>query len=346
MKVSRIALALLIAVAASGPAAWCQDQMTVAKLSEAIVKKMVPLVKMAADTRAAMQASQADAFANIGDLFVESGKSKKPIASGEDILEAIRSDSDQAYLPPDVVFLPRTSMGWYESTGTLFAAFTFGVKGNDTLLGYFEKMQTDPLNEKWAGLFNAAAGEDTPERRASQALFKKVDAFYKGKGFKVVGTMDGIKYFWQSPDGVVSAAYDYFNDLSRVAAKVGEKAGSGPLVTLQVSPRMEGPKPVADPMPTALEKAGMTQEEYRGYVDALLLARADQGREAELDSPDMPGLPELPPDAPKEAVDQLNEAKAAYAKSMGPLLTIRKANLGLYKKHASELEAPLAALSQ
>jgi hypothetical protein len=346
LKVARIALAFLIAAASSSPACWGQDQMTVAKLTEAIARKMVPLVKMAAETRTAMQASQADAFANVGDLFVASGTSKKLIVSGQDVLEAIRSDSDQAYLPPGLTFLPLTSKGWYDSTGTLFAAFTFGIKGDEVLLGYFEKMQTDPLNEKWAGLFIAAQGEDSPERRASLAMFKKVDAFYRGKGFKVIGTKDGIKYFWQSPDGVVFAAYDYFNDLSRVAAKAGEKVGSGPLVTLLVSPRMEGPKPVADPMPAALEKAGMTQEEFTGYLNALLLARADQPREAELDSPDMPGLPELPPDAPKEAVDQLNEAKAAYAKSMGPLLAIRKANLGLYKKRSSELEAPLAALSQ
>jgi hypothetical protein len=346
LQASRIALALLIAATSSGPASRAQDQMTVAKLSEAIVKKMVPLVKMAADTRAAMQASQADAFANLGDLFVATGTSKKPIATGEDVLEAVRSISDQAFLPPGTTFLPLTSKGWYESTGGLLAVFTFGMKGDEVLLGYFEKMQTDPQDEKWAGLYLSASSEDSPARRASLAMFKKVDAFYRGKGFKVIGTHDGIKYFWQSPDEAIYAAYDYFNDLSRVSAKVGEKSWSGPLLTLQASPKMEGPKPVADPMPAALEKAGMTQEEFTGYLNALLLARADQPREAELDSPDMPGLPELPPDAPKEAIDQLNEAKAAYAKSMGPLLAIRKANLGLYKKRSSELEAPLAALSQ
>jgi hypothetical protein len=305
---ARCAMLALIAAASLSPPCQAQDQMETAKLTDPIVRKMIPLLKTMTEVRAATMSSQADAFANIGDLFVATSKSRKPITSGEEVLEAIRSYSDQAFLPPGLTFLPQTSKGWFDSTGMLFAAFTFGMKGDDALIGYFEKMQTDPLNETWAVKYAAAHGEDTPARRAALELFRKVDAFYQGKGFKVLGSHDGIKYYWQSPDGLVSAAFDYFNDLRRAEAKAGEKAESGPLITLQMAPRMDKPKPVEDPMPAALQKAEIAQVDFTAYLDSLLLAFRDRPREGELDSPGMPGMPNPPPDASEELIAQLNEA--------------------------------------
>jgi hypothetical protein len=340
----KVPVLVLAAIACASLPCFSQEQMEIAVLTEPVVQKMIPLVKVAAAERAGQAARLESALSQMEKAMVATGRDGKPITSGADILDAFHARSAAMSQPDGATFLPLLSKQLFDQTGILFAIFTLGAQGDPVVISEYEKIQTDKDSSSHAESLVLRVMEDSPAKEAALDLLRQTDEFYTGNGWERTSPSDPENRSWKSPDGQVMVEFHDFNEFTRVEAKLGERSPTGPVLWAGVLRPKRGPA-AENPMDVALRKAGMEQKDFTRCLDALLIARDDSTHEKDLDNPVPPGFPELPPDAPKEVVAQLNEAKAGYIKQMAPLFAIRKANLKIYRRHAAELDAPLASLS-
>jgi hypothetical protein len=323
---------LVFLLALSALALAGQDEELVPRLTEDAVVRMLPVMRaQVAEAQAGLAALQEGiaAVEEHDQLIADIGAGKV------DPLEWLRSQSKCLIAPPSAKYEPELSR-WASASFYLepVALFSFGVEAP-------EKVRKAAIDGE-TGLSVVLSGDaiyDLPGGRELKAAEDEVREFYPANKF----TFDDLQYFFRltltSPDTSVGVLFTYTNMFAESPG--GKGVPNGPLLALGLFSAGFSPAAVAesdssvvaaDGYAAALARAGMTEESYGFYLGALVMAKNDAADPSVLDQPlDAPGL----------SADQ-----AEAMKEMRDFYAVRKSNLKVYRKFASQVNPLLEALGQ
>jgi hypothetical protein len=323
-----------------GTSAW--GQMTVPELTDADVKRIIPIMKAeAAETQAALN-QMGQQLEQVEKMTEEAEQRIKDFEAGKiDALAYLKQRSKYIIVPPSASYKPKLSRAVSLSLyGNPIAIFSYGIDseaaGNLARGGEAAAVQLVNFEDIYKG----------PAGQKIMAAEEEFKSFFAAKSFtdfyftKVPG--------WEcvSPDGGAAAWFVFYNLYAQAGGKDVETIPDGPILEIGLtnywSPG-EPPPPIEStesPVPTgkktALRLAGMSEEEYEECLGALDLARNDAADPSAIDPANM-GLDYEGPVDPEMAAT-LEEMRVFYE--------LRRQNTLVYKKHAAVLDPLFAAMGR
>jgi hypothetical protein len=194
-------------------------------------------------------------------------------------------------------------------------------------------------NQEYTGKWIDATQKPSPEMKKATELLQTLRDFYAARGYKYLGTQDGFSFAWTSENANVS--YSWLNMYMNVVDKDLETVPTGPILMTGVKETVAPSQLAAhqDLLKPALDKIGMTMDDYARYREALYFAYGDSLNEGAI-QPQVP--PELPSNTPAA---ELGKIRTAYEKINFPL-ELRRSNVEAYKRHIADLEPVMKVLSQ
>ena len=310
-------------------------QMTVKRLTDADVKRMIPVMKA--------EAAQTQATLNQVGQELEQAKKRgeeheqriKDLEAGKlDPLAYLKQKSKYTHVPPSVVYKPKLSrLESLWAYGDPIAVFSYGINSeaarNLALGGEAAAVQ-------YVNFGDIYKGPDGQKIKAAEDEFK---SFYTAKGFTNLHFTKIPGWECVSPDGGAAAWFVFYNKYS--GAKDVESIPDGPILLFGLidsfsTDEQPLPKDRSVPMSKeqALRRAGMSEEEYGEYVGALIMARNDAADPSAVD-PANTGLDFEGPVDP-ETAKALEEMKVFFE--------LRRQNALIYKRYAAVVDPLLAAM--
>jgi hypothetical protein len=337
-KRTAVYLSVLGPVFLSGALAW--GQMTVQRLTDADVKRIIPVMKAeAAQTQAALNQMERQ-LAQAAKMTEEAEQRYKDIEAGKiDPLAYLKKHSKYITTPPSAAYKPKLSraLSLYYN-GDPMAFFSYGIDSEAArkLAGGGEATAMQYVN--FGDIYKGPNGQKI---KAAEEEFK---SFYTAKGFTNLHFTKIPGWECVSPDGGTVAWFVFFNLYT--GAENVETVPDGPMLLFGLtdfwSPG-EQPQPIESPesrvptsKETALRLAGMGEEEYGEYVGALVMARNDAADPSAIDPSNL-GLDYEGPVEP-ETAEALKEVRVFYEQ--------RRQNMLIYKKYAAVLDPLFAAMGQ
>ena len=340
-KRTAVFLLALGAVWLSVALAW--GQLTVPKLTDADVQRLIPVMKaQAAEMQAGLKEAEQQ-HEQMQTMFKEMEQCITDLEAGKlDPLAYLKQRSKYVTAPPSAVYKPKlsrlVSLNLY---GIPTAIFSYGIESETARNLASGGEVTFEQFLKFGDIYKGPAGKKI---KAAEEEFM---SFYTSKGFtKLQGNITYPGYNCTSPDGSAWAEFVFFNTYTgaEYVAENVETIPSGPILEIHLSEFWspgEKPQPMEkteSPVPTgkeqALRKAGMSEEKYGEYVGALGMARNDAADPSRIDTASI-GLDYEGPMDP-EMKKTLEEMKTFYE--------IRRQNSLVYKRHAAALDPLLTAM--
>jgi hypothetical protein len=336
-KRTAVGLLAIGAVWLSGALAW--GQMTVPRLTDADVKRIIPVMKAeAAQTQADLKQLEQDVKRG-EEYFQLREQLLKDMETGKvDPLAYLKQQSKYILAPPSAVYKPKLSR--YVSVNLYYgdptAVFSYGIEASETLKtlargGEAAAVQLVTFGDVYNG----------PNGKKIKAVYDEFVSFYTAKGFSHWWSETMLEYGCVSPDGRAGAVFWHPNIYAGIINV--ENIPDGPILLLGVafsSSADERPRPMGSRVPmskeTALRLIGMSEEEYGEYVGALVMARNDAADPSAIDPANM-GLDFEGPVDP-ETAKALKEMRVFYE--------LRRQNMLIYKKYAAVLDPLFAAMGQ
>ena len=337
-KRTAMCLSTIGAVWLSGTLAW--GQMAVQRLTNADVKRMIPVMKVeAAETQAGLN-QLGQELEQAKYRSEEAEQRYKDFEAGKiDPLMYLKQKSKYITTPSSVSYKPKLSRAlslYYYGDPTAF--FSYGIDSeaarNLARGGEATAMQYVNFGDIYKG----------PNGQKIKAAEEEFKSFYTAKGFTNLHSTKIPGWECVSPDGGAVAWFVFFNLYA--GAENVETIPDGPMLLFGLTdfwspgeqPRpIESPKsPVATSKETALRQAGLSEEEYGEYVGALMMARNDDADPSAIDPSNL-GLDYEGPMDP-ETAKALEEMRVFYE--------LRRQNMLIYKKYAAVLDPLLAAMGQ
>jgi hypothetical protein len=306
------------------------DLLLTPRLTDNLVQKMIPVLRLqVAQSQAALgqldqRINQVNQFFNL----IEDMKTGKI-----DPLTWMKGKSKFVIVPPDVVYKPKLSCWTTSYLNDPTAVFSFGVEAPD------EVRKAARNGAEMTKLLYSGSGLDfskMPGGKKIADLAEETTNFYLNNKFSGPKSKIFLDLLFSSPDQSVSVMFYYVNFYA--VQQPGETMADGPMIMLGINTQANEDIPEESTkqripeqnLKTALQKAGMTEEEYNAYLGSLVLARTDA----------------MNPDALEIAVDfaQLPAEEVKTIKEMQNFNEIRKANILIYNRFAHILEPLLVAL--
>jgi len=337
-KRTAVFLAVLGAVCFAGAVTW--GQMTVPKLTDADVRRVLPVMKAEAAERQAALKEMGQTLEQIEKMTQETEQRIKDLESGKlDPLAYLKQHSPSIAVPPSATYKPKLSrIASLWAYGYPIAVFSYGI---DSEAARNLARGGESAARQYANFGDIYKGPAGQKIKAAEEEFK---SFYTAKGFRDLAFTKVPGWSCVSPDGGVSAWFVFVNLYA--GTKDVEAIPDGPILELGLAEFFsagEKPQPMEKPerpaplgKEQALRQAGMSEEEYGEFVSALAMARNDAANPSAIDPANI-GLDSEGPMEP-EMKKTLVEMRAFYE--------VRRQNSILYKRHAAVLGPLLTALGQ
>lgn len=337
-KGTAVLLSVLGAMCLAGAPAFGQTM--VPKLTDADVRRILPV--MMAEAAEAQKASRetADTLENLQRIYREREKRLKDFDSGKiDPLAYLKQHAKHIAAPPSAVYQPKLSrVATLWTYGDPIAVFSYGIDSEEVrnLSRGGEEAARQYAN--FGDVYKEPAGQKI------KAVEEEFKSFYAARGFTDLEFTEVPGWSCISPDRGANVWFVFLNLFA--GAKDAETIPDGPILLIGLTEYFspgEKPQPVEKPesaptmgMDQALRQAGMSEEQYREYVGALVTARNDAADPSAID-PKNTGLDFHGPMDP-EMKKTIQEMKAIYE--------IRRQNSLLYNKHRTVLDPILTSLGQ
>lgn len=331
-------LAVLGTVCFTG--ALTRGQMSVPKLTDADVRRVLPVMRADAAERQGALKEMGQTLEKYEKMTQEMAQRMKDLESGKlDPLAYLKQRSPYVSAPPSAAYKPKLSrIASLWAYGYPIAVFSYGIESEAArnLAHGGESAARQYAN--FGDIYKGPAGQKI---KAAEEEFK---SFYTAKGFRDLAFTKVPGWSCVSPDGSVSAWFVFVNLYA--GTKDVEAIPDGPILELGLAEffsvgekpqRMDEPEsPAHLDKEQALREAGMSEEEYGAFVNALAMARNDAANPSAIDPANI-GLDYDGPMEP-EMKKTLVEMRAFYE--------VRRQNSILYKRHAAVLDPLLTALGQ
>jgi hypothetical protein len=314
------------------PCGLAQDKNKLVSLTDEIIQRMIPVMQAMVDTQNQHTANLVGVLNALDKANKAGAKISEEIESGRDILDVCKSLSNQLAFPENLSYVPKLSKELTKYYGPT-ALFSFGFPTAPQIAAAWKLLLSDPHNPEYVANWFKVAQIEAPEIRKTGEALKATAAFYKTHQYKSLGTFDGLRYFWDSPDQIINVEFDLLNLFSGLEKTTGEEIATGPILQIRASVKMEKAEshPVEDLVPAALAKAGMTKEAFDSYYLWLIAAYTDSKHPERVQPFTVPTMPEgYPP-------DKLEEIKKGY-EEINAIQAIHRANLEVYNRHAQTLD--------
>ncbi len=328
MKIGKIIYFVLLggALVANGQL----NQSLTPPLTNKLVQKIIPVLRVqVAQTQTALgQLNQRLSQINQYTELIEDIKSGKI-----DPLTWLKSKSNFVMVPAAATYKPKLSSWTSSFLNEPTAVFSFGVEAPEQI------KKAARSGEEMVKLMYSSSGLDfsnIPGGKKISDLAEKTKEYYSSKGFSDPYSKIFFDLMFHSPDQTVSVMFYYVNFYG--VQETGEIMADGPMLMLWANSQVgneapettEKQKIQGQDVETAMQRTGMTQEEYDAYLGSLVLARNDAMNPAAL---------EITVDFSQLPVEEVKTVK-----EMQHFMELRKANVWVYNRFAHILEPLLVAL--
>jgi hypothetical protein len=304
-------------------------------LTDNTMKQFIPVFRAAIAQKKQNNSAFLAWSGNVDSLFSDKATHFGNVTErGGDALAEVTAMSDQLAVPDGLKYYPKTSREASKMTAAnmdLFLVFSFGQELPPLSAKCVRNGERDPKSN-WMMDLGMTMEEGDARAKLTDAALLKTEKVYASTKYQIMHAASGT--YWVSPDSVLTVSVISYNFFAPLRAITGEALPTGPVLVISTDTKMkETEKMDMESYAAALQKSGLDQASYDSLSLTILTAYGDVRDEGRLINP----LPESIPGMTEEETKEYEATLLEYDKGMG--FPQRRANLGIYRKFAQELDS-------